>query len=149
MRWKSIFKRNFTSSKSEFSLTQTDCYSKVEKLSLPYNWQIAGGRIFGFRPFPKVLAVCEMQTEFDLVSPCLSPTTGTIRPRTSIRLIYEFVGWFIACQHLWGYVIPMPIFSNNRETMKENWWFCHLVFLLANSAISSFLLSSSLMIRMI
>ena len=41
---------------SEFSFT------KAEEPSLPYYLPIAGGRIIGFIPFPRVLVLCEMQS---------------------------------------------------------------------------------------
>ena len=34
----------------------------AEEPSLPYYLPIAGGRIIGFIPFPKVLVLCEMQS---------------------------------------------------------------------------------------
>ena len=47
---------------SEFSFSQTNCLTKAEEPSLPYYLPIAGGRIFGFIPFPRVLVLCEMQS---------------------------------------------------------------------------------------
>ena len=38
------------------------CQSKVKKPSLTYYSSIAEGRIIEFMPFPRVLALCEMQT---------------------------------------------------------------------------------------
>ena len=35
--------------------------TKAEESSLPYYLPIAGGRIIGFIPFPRVLGLCEMQ----------------------------------------------------------------------------------------
>ena len=35
---------------------------KAEEPSLPYYLSIAGGRIFGFIPFPSVLVLCQMQS---------------------------------------------------------------------------------------
>ena len=53
---RSIFKRSLTGLNSEFS------FSKAEEPSPPYYLPIAGGRIFGFIPFPRVLLLCEMQS---------------------------------------------------------------------------------------
>ena len=36
--------------------------TKAEEPSLPYYLPIAGGRIIGFIPFPRVLVLCEMQS---------------------------------------------------------------------------------------
>ncbi len=52
-------------------------------VSLSYYLPIAGGRIFGFIPFPRVLVLCEyaISPGFELVSPCPMPATITITPR--------------------------------------------------------------------
>ena len=47
---------------SVFSFSETGCYTKMKEHSLPYYLLIAGRRIIGFIPFPKVLVLCEMQT---------------------------------------------------------------------------------------
>ena len=47
---------------SEFSFSYTSCLTKAEEPSLPYYLPIAGGRIIGFIPFPRVLVICEMQS---------------------------------------------------------------------------------------
>ena len=57
----SIFKRSLTGLNSEFSFSQTSCLTKAEELSLPYYLPIAGRRIIGFIPFPRVLVLCETQ----------------------------------------------------------------------------------------
>ena len=59
---RSIFKRNLTGLKSEFSFSLTSCLTEAEESSLPYYLPIAGGRIIGFIPFPRVLVLCEMQS---------------------------------------------------------------------------------------
>ena len=59
---RSIFKRGLTGLNSEFSFSQTSCFTKAEEPSLPYYLSIAGGRIIGFIPFPRVLVLCEMQS---------------------------------------------------------------------------------------
>ena len=59
---RSIFKRSLTGLNSEFSFSKTSCLTKVEEPSLPYYLSIAGGRIIGFLPFPRVLVLCEMQS---------------------------------------------------------------------------------------
>ena len=58
----SLFKQSLTSFNSEFSFSKTDCLAKTEEPSLPYHLPIAGGRIIGFIPFPRVLALYEMQS---------------------------------------------------------------------------------------
>ena len=57
-----FFKRSLTGLNSEFSFSKTSCLTKAEEPSLPYYLPIAGGRIIGFIPFPRVLVLCEMQS---------------------------------------------------------------------------------------
>ena len=57
---RSTFKRSLTGLNSEFSLTS--CLTKAEEPSLLYYLPIAGGRIIGFIPFPRVLVQWEMQS---------------------------------------------------------------------------------------
>ena len=52
---RSIFKQSLTGFNSEFSFSKTSCLTKAEEPSLPYYLPIAGGRIIGFIPFPRVL----------------------------------------------------------------------------------------------
>ena len=59
---RSIFKRSLTGLNSEFSFSLTSCLTKAEEPSLCYYLPIAGGRIAGFIPFPRVLVLCEMQS---------------------------------------------------------------------------------------
>ena len=47
---------------SEFSFSYTSCFTNAEEISLPYYLPIAGGRIIGFIPFPRVLVLCQMQS---------------------------------------------------------------------------------------
>ena len=65
---RSIFKRSLTGLNSEFSFSLTSCLTKAEEPSLSYYLPIAGGRIIGFIPFPRVLVLCEMQSVQDLNS---------------------------------------------------------------------------------
>ena len=55
---RSIF--NFSLNSEFFS--KTSCLTKAEELSLPSYLPIAGWRIIGFIPFPRVLVQCEMQS---------------------------------------------------------------------------------------
>ena len=59
---RSIFKRSLTGLNSAFSFSSTSCLTKAEEPRLPYYLPIAGGRIIGFIPFPRVLVQCEMQS---------------------------------------------------------------------------------------
>ena len=55
-----FFKRILTGLNSEFSFSSTSCLTKAEEPSLSYYLPIAGGRIIGFIPSPRVLVLCEM-----------------------------------------------------------------------------------------
>ena len=57
-----FLKRSLTGLNSDFSFSETSCLTKAEEPSLPYYLPIAGGRIIGFIPFPRVLVLCEMQS---------------------------------------------------------------------------------------
>ena len=61
---RSIFKRSLTGLNLEFFFSKTSCHTKAEEPSLPYYLPIAGGRIIGFIPFPRVLVLCEMQSAY-------------------------------------------------------------------------------------
>ena len=51
---RSSFKRSLTGLNSDFSFSYTSCLTKAEEPSLSYYLPIAGGRIIGFIPFPRV-----------------------------------------------------------------------------------------------
>ena len=53
---------SLTGLNSEFSFSLTSCLTKAEEPSLSYYLSVAGGRIFRFIPFPRVLVLCEMQS---------------------------------------------------------------------------------------
>ena len=59
---RSIFKKILTGLNSEFSFSETSCLTMAEEPSLAYYLPVAGGRIIGFIPFPRVLVLCEMQS---------------------------------------------------------------------------------------
>ena len=59
---RSIFKPSLTGLNSEFFFSYTSCLKKAKEPSLPNYLAIAGGRIIGFIPFPRVLMLCEMQS---------------------------------------------------------------------------------------
>ena len=59
---RSIFKLHLTGLNSEFSFSKTSYFTTAKEPSLPYYLPIAGGRIIGFIPFPRVLVLCEMQS---------------------------------------------------------------------------------------
>ena len=59
---RSIFKQSLTGLNSVFSFSMTSCHTNAEELSLSYYLPIAGGRIIGFIPSPRVLVQCEMQS---------------------------------------------------------------------------------------
>ena len=52
---RSIFKRSLTGLNSDFSFSLNSFLNKAEEPSMSYYLSIAGGRIIGFIPFPRVL----------------------------------------------------------------------------------------------
>ena len=75
-----FFKWSLTGLNSEFSFSKTSWRIKVEENSLPYYLPIAGGRIIGFIPFPRVLVLWEMQSVSSRIWTRI-PKTTTITPR--------------------------------------------------------------------
>ena len=75
---RSFFKRSLTGLNSELSFSSTSCLTKAEEPSLPYYLPIAGGRIIGFIPFPRVLVLCEMQ-----------PVSSRIWTRVAASISYD------------------------------------------------------------
>ena len=75
---RSIFKQSLTGLNSEFSFSKTGCLIRAEEPTLPYYLPIAGGRIIGFIPFPRVLVLCEMQS-----------TSSSIWTRITVSISYD------------------------------------------------------------
>ena len=57
-----VFKQNLTGFISEFSFSESGYHTKIKEPNLPYYLPIAGGRIVGFIPFLRVLALREKPT---------------------------------------------------------------------------------------
>ena len=103
----------------------------TNETSLPYYLPIAGGRIIGFIPFPRVLALCEMQTvwsRIELVSLCPFPLTTTIAPRhiqyrgalrLTVKILNEAICVYRA--NAFGKVINPPIPSHLWVGNREEW----------------------------
>ena len=75
---RSFFKRSLTGFNSEFSFSKTICLTKAEELSLFYYLPLAGGRIIGFIPFPRVLVLWEMQS-----------VSSRVRTRIAVSISYD------------------------------------------------------------
>ena len=75
---RSIFKRSLTGLNLEFSFSRTSFLTKAKGPSLLYYLPIAGGRIIGFIPFPRVLVLCEMQ-----------PVSSKIWTRVTVSISYN------------------------------------------------------------
>ena len=58
----STLKPSLTGFNSEFSFSLTSRLTKAEELSLSYYLPIAGGRMTGSIPFPRVIVLCNMQS---------------------------------------------------------------------------------------
>ena len=70
--FRSIFKQSLTSLNSDFSFSKTSFFTKAEEPSLPFYLPIAEGRIIGFKPFPRVLVLCEISSFLMNCHICLS-----------------------------------------------------------------------------
>ena len=117
---RSVFKRSLTSLDSEFSFSSTSCLTKAEEPSLPYYLPIAGGRIIGFIPFPRVLEICDMQSFSSRIWTRIAvsifyddnhDTTGTSIPLSiylSYILVYHFV--YMRLSYIWVYLVCIRIF---------------------------------------
>ena len=68
---RSIFKRSLTGLNSEFSFSYSSCLTKAEEPYLPYYLPIAGERITGFMPLPRVLMLWEMQSVSSKIWTCV------------------------------------------------------------------------------
>ena len=78
------FKQSLTGLNPKFAIFERSCHTKFREPSLPNFLLIAGRRIVGFISFPRILALCEMQTaslRFELESPRRFPMTLTITQR--------------------------------------------------------------------
>ena len=116
-----FFKRSLTDLNSEFSFSQTSCLTKAEELSLPYYLLIAGGRIIGFIPFPRVLVLCEMQSIssriWTRVAVFISFDDNHCTTGTSLRiLLYSFIQLNLNVTQCWLYELP-------SETWTHYKWF--------------------------
>ena len=69
VRTSSVFKQTLTRMNSVFVLFcfQAGCLTKVKEPSLSYYLPSDAGGILGFILFPRVLALCEMQTTSSIV----------------------------------------------------------------------------------
>ena len=96
---RSIFKRGLTGLNSEFSFSLTSLLTKAEEPSLPYYLLIAGRKIIGFIPFPRVLVLCEMQSvSWNRVAVSISYddnhyTTVTCHVLNFLNM-WQFIGYF-------------------------------------------------------
>ena len=67
-----FFSGSLTGLNSDFSFSQTGCWTKAKEPSLPFYLPINGGRIIGFMPFPRVLMKCEIQSASSRIWTCVA-----------------------------------------------------------------------------
>ena len=105
-----FFKRSLTGLNSEFSFCLTSCLTKAEEPSLSYYLPIAGWRIIGFIPFPRVLVLCEMQSVWSRIWTRLAVsissddnhyTTGTFCKFIDICAFPKYVISWYYCYYKW------------------------------------------------
>ena len=98
---RSILKGSLTGLNSELSFSKTSCLTKAEEPNLSY-FPIAGGRIIGFIPFPRVLVLCEMQSVLSRIWTRVAVfisyddnhyTTGTCNGRSKCSQQLELKSW--------------------------------------------------------
>ena len=98
-----FFKRSLTGLNAVFSFSKTGCLTKAEEPSLPYSLPIAGGRIIGFIPFPRVLVLCEMQS-----------VTSRIWTRVAVFISYNDNDYITGTKKLYTHK-PDPILENETH----------------------------------
>ena len=76
-------------------------------LSLPYYLPIAGGRIIGFIPFPRVLVLCEMQSVSSRIwtRVAVSIFYDDSHYNTGIYLSLYLLAWFVS----FGFITDQPL----------------------------------------
>ena len=92
---RSIFKRSLSGLNSEFSFSLTSCLTKAEESNLPYYLPIAGERIIGFIPFPRVLVLCEMQS-----------VSSRIWTRVAVSISYDDNHYTTGTATMWQKYLP-------------------------------------------
>ena len=107
---KSIFKRSLTGLNSEFSISENSCLTKAEEPSLLYYLPIAGGRIIGFIPFPRVLVLCEMQLVLSRIwtrvaMSIYSKNRGEFFAKSKIKFFSEFFLHKCKLSIVWNWII--------------------------------------------
>ena len=99
-----FFKRSLTGLNSEFSFSSTSYLTKTEVPSLSYYLPIAGRRIIGFIPFPRILVRCEMQSVssriWTRVAVSISYDDNHYTTGTSSLSLFFFFFFYIFEKHL-------------------------------------------------
>ena len=104
------FKWVLTGLKSAFSFPLTSYHTKIKEPSLSYYLPIAGWRIVGFMPFPRVLILYEMKSTspgFEIVSQFSFSTTMTLTPPND--RVRWWVGWLTLIRLHGPYSLPTTI----------------------------------------
>ena len=106
----------------EFSFSYTSYQIKVKEPSLPYYSSIAGGKIVRFIPFPKVFALCEIQTVsykiWTQIAICISPQHLFIM----LHYIYGFITKSQR-KNAWGPgPCSMAVESECFDCIQSNWY---------------------------
>ena len=90
---RAIFKRSVTGLNSQsLASPRLVASPRLKNPNLSHYFSIAGGRIIGFIPFPRVLVLCEMQSVSSRIwtrIACPIPTTITITPRAPQHIMFS------------------------------------------------------------
>ena len=123
-----FFKRSLVGLNSEFSFSWTSCLTKAEEPSLTYYLPIAGGRIIGFIPFPRVLVLCEMQSVLSRNWTCIAVsiscddnhyTTGTSLSIKGDALSLSYSSQPEA-MYSWNYLFLISTLNLPMNSLKSN-----------------------------
>ena len=110
-----FFKRRLTGLNSEFSFSP-----RLKNLVYPTILPIAGGRIIGFIPFPRVLVLCEMQSVLSRIWTCVTVSIFYDDNHYTTDIISDKMVRNRAWNHKVGVKIVLcPVYHFN--IFKHNW----------------------------
>ena len=105
-----FLKWSLTGLNSEFSFSETSCLAKAKEPSLPYYLLIAGRRIIGFIPLPRVLVLCEMQS-----------APSRIWNRIAVSISYDDNHYTTGTSNLYIYIWDVELDNPQRLTCYKTY----------------------------
>ena len=106
---------------TEFFFSNTGCLTMAKETSLQYYLPIAGERIIGFIPFPRILVLYEIHLVSSWILTCVAVPISydDNHYTTGIFNIYVFIGLISLSKgisHLMGYLVPKPSLQENSSS---------------------------------